>query len=264
MTVMNILEQIIAHKRKEVEQHRKAAGTELLLQSSQLLRPTISMKTALEQSETGIIAEFKRKSPSKGWIHPDARIGEVLPLYEEGGATASSVLTDETFFGGTLDDLRQARESVGIPLLRKEFIIDEYQLYQARAAGADAVLLIASALPRETCSRFAALAHRLGLEVVLELHGEEELDYIENTEADMIGINNRNLTTFATDVTHSFRMIERLPAGKVCISESGISSPDTVRRLRDAGFRGFLLGENFMKHEQPGAALSDFIQQLKS
>ena len=260
---MNILEQIIAHKRNEVEQLRKAANIDRLLDKMPEHRPVRSMKTALARSATGIIAEFKRKSPSKGWIHPDARVEEVVPLYEKGGATASSVLTDERFFGGTPDDLRRARECAGIPLLRKDFIVDEYQLYQARALGADAVLLIASALSPETCARFTGLAHRLGLEVLLELHGEEELGYLENSEADMIGVNNRNLTTFVTDVTHSFRMIERLPAEKICISESGISAPDTVRRLREAGFRGFLMGENFMKHEQPGAALADFIKQLE-
>lgn len=260
---MNILDQIIANKRKEVERHREAIGINLLLETDRIRRPTISMKKALEQSATGIIAEFKRKSPSKGEIHPHARIGDILPLYEKGGAAAASVLTDETFFGGSPADLCRARESVStLPLLRKEFIIDEYQLYQARAIGADAVLLIASALTREECARFTELAHQLELEVLLELHGEEELAYIENSEADMIGINNRNLTTFETDVNHSFRMIDRLPEKKVCVSESGISSPDTVRRLREAGFRGFLMGENFMKHEHPGAALADFIKQL--
>ena len=261
---MNILDTIIANKKKEIERHREAFSIERLLETEQINRQPVSMSRALLQSETGIIAEFKRKSPSKGWIHPKAQIADTIPAYEEAGASASSVLTDEMFFGGNPGDLCQARKIVTMPLLRKEFIIDEYQIYQAKAIGADAILLIAAAISREECNRFIQLAHRLGLEVLLELHDISELNYIENSDADMIGINNRNLTTFETDINHSFEMIKKLPIEKLCISESGISDPETIKKLRKAGFRGFLMGENFMKHEQPGNALSAFIKQLKS
>ena len=155
----------------------------------------------------------------------------------------------------------KVRKSIDIPLLRKEFVIDEYQIYQAKAIGADAVLLIAAVLDRKTCRRFTDLAHSLGMEVLLELHEEKELDYLD-TGADMIGVNNRDLTTFETRVEHSFDMVRYLPSDKICISESGISSPDTVRALRRVGFRGFLMGENFMKEVRPGAALSWFVKQL--
>lgn len=167
------------------------------------------------------------------------------------------------FFGGTPGDLCQARKMVNMPLLRKEFIIDEYQIYQAKAMGADAILLIAAAISTQECNRFVQLAHQLGLEVLLELHDEAELCYIENSDTDMVGINNRDLTSFETDINRSFEMIKKLPPQKLCISESGISDPKTVKELKAVGFRGFLMGENFMKHELPGCALSAFIKQLK-
>ena len=260
---MNILEHIIANKKKEIERHQEAFSIERLLETEQINRHTISMRKTLQESETGIIAEFKRKSPSKGWIHPNAQIKDTIPAYEKAGASASSILTDEMFFGGTPGDLCQARKMVNMPLLRKEFIIDEYQIYQAKAMGADAILLIAAAISTQECNRFVQLAHKLGLEVLLELHDEAELCYIENSDTDMVGINNRDLTSFETDINRSFEMIKKLPPQKLCISESGISDPKTVKELKAVGFRGFLMGENFMKHELPGCALSAFIKQLK-
>lgn len=258
---MNILDKIVADKRLEIQRHKEAYTVDMLLESERMAREPVSMSRALATSPSGIIAEFKRKSPSKGWIHRDADPETVVAAYQQGGASASSVLTDLPYFGGTAADLCKVRKNVTMPLLRKEFIIDEYQIYQAKAIGADAILLIAAILDRKTCRRFTESAHSLGLEVLLELHGENELDYMD-AGADMVGINNRDLTTFETRVEHSFDMISRLPSAGIYISESGISSPDTVIDLRQAGFRGFLMGENFMKEEQPGKALGEFIQRL--
>ena len=259
----DILQDIIANKRIEVERQKQAVRLQTLLGmgGERLEHPARSMRAALAASSSGIIAEFKRKSPSKGWLHPDAAIADVLPAYEKGGASACSVLTDSNFFGGSLGDLCKARSLVDLPLLRKDFIIDEYQLYQACIVGADAVLLIAAALRKEQCSMLAAKAHELKLEVLLEIHSEQELEYIEDN-IDMVGVNNRNLGTFHTDVENSFRLAEKLPKEMLLVSESGISSPQTVRQLRAAGFRGFLIGENFMKTPQPGNALKEFISKL--
>ena len=256
----DILQDIIANKRIEVERQKQAVRLQTLLGmgGERLEHPARSMRAALAASSSGIIAEFKRKSPSKGWLHPDAAIADVLPAYEKGGASACSVLTDSNFFGGSLGDLCKARSLVGLPLLRKDFIIDEYQLYQACIVGADAVLLIAAALRKEQCSMLAAKAHELKLEVLLEIHSEQELEYIEDN-IDMVGVNNRNLGTFHTDVENSFRLAEKLPKEMLLVSESGISSPQTVRQLPAAGFRGFLIGENIMKPPNPGNALKEII-----
>lgn len=260
----DILQDIIANKRLEVERQKQAISLQTLLAlgSDRLERCTRSMRAALASSPSGIIAEFKRKSPSKGWLHPGADVAEVLPAYEKGGASACSVLTDGNFFGGSLSDLQKARKLVDLPLLRKDFIIDTYQLFQARVMGADAVLLIAAALTSEECRILAETAHSLQLEVLLEIHSEAELEYV-TPHIDMLGVNNRNLGTFHTDVENSFRLIEKMKAhAPLLVSESGISDRDTVRRLREAGFRGFLIGETFMKTEQPGDTLARFIDRL--
>ena len=261
----DILETIVANKRKEVERQKQAVSLQTLvaLGGDRLERPTRSMRQALATSETGIIAEFKRKSPSKGWLHPGAQVQEVLLFYAEGGASACSILTDGNFFGGSLTDLQQARRLVEIPLLRKDFIIDPYQLYQARVMGADAVLLIAACLTTEECAQLAATAHSLQLEVLLEVHRAEELDHV-NADIDMLGVNNRHLGTFDTDVKHSFKLIEQLKGyDPLLVSESGISQTETVKLLRAAGFRGFLIGETFMKTAQPGETLRHFIEALQ-
>ena len=261
----DILETIVANKRKEVERQKQAVSLQTLvaLGGDRLERPTRSMRQALATSETGIIAEFKRKSPSKGWLHPGAQVQEVLPFYAEGGASACSILTDGNFFGGSLTDLQQARRLVEIPLLRKDFIIDPYQLYQARVMGADAVLLIAACLTTEECAQLAATAHSLQLEVLLEVHRAEELDHV-NADIDILGVNNRHLGTFDTDVKHSFKLIEQLKGyDPLLVSESGISQAETVKQLRAAGFRGFLIGETFMKTAQPGETLRNFIEALR-
>mgnify|MGYP002567437651 FL=1 len=258
----DILSEIIANKRFEVDLQKQAISIEQLQEGISEAPVIRSMKQALASSKSGVIAEFKRRSPSKGWIKQDARPEEIVLSYATAGASALSILTDEKFFGGSLKDIRIARPLVEIPILRKDFIIDEYQLYQAKIVGADAVLLIAAALKQERCNELTEKAHSLGLEVLLEIHSPEELSYI-NEKIDMVGINNRNLGTFFTNVENSFRLAGQLPQGAVLVSESGISDPEIVKRLRTAGFRGFLIGETFMKTEQPGETLQNFLQAIQ-
>ena len=260
----DILQDIIANKRVEVERQKAAVSLRTLLSlgGDRLERPTRSMREALASSPYGIIAEFKRKSPSKGWLHPHAEVADVVPAYEAGGASACSVLTDGKFFGGSLGDLRKARHLADLPLLRKDFIIDTYQLFQAKVMGADAVLLIAAALTREECRVLTDTAHGLNLEVLLEVHSEKELDYVDES-TDMLGVNNRHLGTFHTDVENSVRLADRLRGlGPLLVSESGIARTDTVRQLRAAGFQGFLIGETFMRTKNPGDTLAHFIGGL--
>jgi len=241
----DILQEIIARKRKEVEA---------------IYAQKPSLRQALLNSETGIIAEFKRRSPSKGWIKQEGR-ADVIPLsYQQNGAAALSILTDEHYFGGSDDFIRQARLSgVTIPILYKNFVINEAQLYAAALCGASAVLLIAACLSKQECRGLMDKAHQLGLEVLLEMHSEEELEYAE-LQPDLCGINNRNLGSFVTDVENSFRLAELLPRDAVKVSESGISNPETVKALRSAGFRGFLMGEHFMKADNPGEELRRFLE----
>ena len=243
----DILQEIIASKKQELET---------------LCAPKPSLREALLKSETGIIAEFKRRSPSKGWIKEDGR-ADIIPLsYQQNGAAALSILTDEQYFGGSDDFIRTARQSgVTLPILYKNFVIDEAQLYAAALCGASAVLLIAACLSRSLCRDLITTAHSLGLEVLLEMHSEEELDYA-TLGPDLCGINNRNLGSFHTDVENSFRLAEQLPKDAVKVSESGISQPETIRELRQAGFQGFLIGETFMKTADPGKTLSVFISKL--
>lgn len=260
----DILQEIVDYKRVEVEQSKTLVPPSLLYRRVEEL-PTISnvsMKASLIQSQSGIIAEFKRKSPSKGWIKEEGR-ADVIPLdYEKNGAAALSILTDRHFFGGDDEYIATARRSgVTIPILYKNFIIDEYQLFQARCCGATAILLIAAALSVKECRALQQIAHELGMETLLEMHSAEELEYA-SIEPDLCGINNRNLGSFVTNVENSFRLAELLPPDAVKVSESGISNPKTVSALREAGFRGFLIGENFMKSENPGKALNDFIANL--
>ena len=221
-----------------------------------------SLRQALLDSETGIIAEFKRRSPSKGWIKEEGLASEIPLSYQQNGAAALSILTDKKYFGGHDRFIMEARQSgVTLPVLYKNFVIDEFQLYEAALCGASAVLLIAACLPKENLRTLMAKAHELGLEVLLEMHSEEELEYCE-LEPDVYGINNRNLGSFVTDVENSFRLAELLPKDAVKVSESGISKPETIRQLRQAGFRGFLIGETFMREANPGLALKDFIERI--
>ena len=261
----DILQEIVAWKRVEVEQQKQLVPPrDLYARVERLMADGIcerSMSRSLAESPYGIIAEFKRKSPSKGWIHEDAKPMDVVPKYAASGASALSILTDNKYFGGTLDFIPQVREAVNIPILRKEFIIDEYQLFEARSVGADAVLLIAADLSKDECRTLTRTAHDLKLEALLEMHSEDELEYLD-CEPDMAGINNRNLGTFHTDVDNSFRLAEKMDTDAIKVSESGISNPDTVRILRQAGFRGFLMGECFMKEQDPGLALENFIKAI--
>ncbi len=244
---MDILQEIIATKEQELMAMR---------------RKKPSLREALLQSETGIIAEFKRRSPSKGWIKEEGRAAEIPLSYQQNGAAALSILTDKQYFGGHDRFIMEARQSgVTIPVLYKNFVIDELQLYEALLCGASAVLLIAACLSKERVKTLMDHAHSLGLEVLLEMHNENELEYAD-LGPDLCGINNRNLGSFVTDVENSFRLAERLPKDAVKVSESGISSPETIRQLRQAGFRGFLIGETFMKTPDPGMALKQFIEQI--
>lgn len=261
----DILEEIVAWKRQEVEDFKQVLPIGKLQQMvmPMLDAPVPSMSRALMESRTGIIAEFKRKSPSKGWLKQEGKASEIPLSYQQNGATALSILTDSKYFGGYDEYIQQARAvGVTLPILYKNFVIDPYQLLLARHAGASAVLLIAADLTLDECRNLLGLAHDLGLEVLLEMHSEQDLDYAA-LEPDMYGINNRNLGTFITDVDNSFRLAERLPKEGCKVSESGISHPDTVLALREAGFRGFLLGECFMKEDHPGQALASLIATLE-
>ncbi len=259
--LMNILDKIIEQKKVEVAERKIAVSIEQLQQSDFYNRKTFSLKQfLLDETKTGIIAEFKRKSPSKGIINDKVDVADVTKAYTENGASCLSVLTDEIFFGGTTADFEKARAN-NIPILRKDFIVDEYQIVEARAMGADVILLIAACLTVDEVKRLATFANYIGLEVLLELHGEEELKHICD-ETVIIGVNNRNLKTFEVDIERSLRMAEKIPANKVKIAESGISTVENILLFKQNGFKGFLIGENFMKEENPGLAFKNFVQKL--
>lgn len=260
---MDILKQIVASKRKELADRMRRLPLEQLKLEPGFAREPVSLKSALLNARSlAIIAEFKRRSPSRGWISIGASAGSVAAAYESSGAAGISVLTDRPFFGGNPGDLRETRRATSLPILRKDFMIDPYQIYEARAWGADAVLLIAAILtPDETLS-LTKTAHELQLEVLLELHGEEELGYI-NPAIDLLGVNNRNLKTFEINTEVSVRMAAMLPAEIPRVSESGFNSPDEAGIIYRAGYHGLLIGEGFMKTPDPGSALQEFITGLK-
>lgn len=251
---MNILHQITRNKRRELSAQEQMLSTALLRELCRdCTRPTNSMRRSI-LSGSGVIAEFKRRSPSKGEIAPMADVESVVTAYERAGASACSVLTDTRYFGGSVDDLRVARAATRLPILRKDFIIDSRQIYQARLDGADAVLLIASILSPDECRQFTDLAHSLGLEVLLELRSPHHLRYADD-DIDLVGVNNRDLTDFATDLAHSLALVRSLPAASVKIAESGIASPADITRLRQAGFDGFLIGEALMRSSDPSTII---------
>lgn len=260
--MIDVLEQIVKDKREELSSISFGNIEELARNTA---RQTISMAQSILGTKGGIIAEYKRYSPSKKWINKDANVCDVAQAYEESGAAACSVLTNEKYFKGKVEHLRNARSVVkALPLLRKEFIVDSRQIYEARTIGADAILLIAACLSAEQCHEFAAMAHSVGLEVLLEIHTSDELKHISN-DIDMIGVNNRNLGSFVTDVNNSFALAEELKQianGRPLISESGIHEAETIKRLQQAGFNGFLIGEQFMKTPNQGMALAQLIAQL--
>ena len=260
----DILEKIVAFKKQEVENYKKELKLDTLVERTEILEGSqmAPMSQILKKSTTGIIAEFKRKSPSKGWINKDANPSIIPISYERNGASALSILTDSYFFGGSSVHIRSAKLSkVSIPILYKNFIIDEYQIYQAKLFGASAILLIASCLPKEECLNFINKAQDLQMGVLLEMHTEAETEYAE-LGPDMCGINNRNLGSFETDVTKSYDLFGRLPQDSVKVSESGLSDPETVKQLKALGYNGFLMGEAFMSQPDPGLALNAFIAQL--
>ena len=259
---MNILDTIIAHKRTEVAERKAETSVSTLEKKELFSRKVLSLKEfLLDDARTGIIAEFKRRSPSKGLINGTADVVKVTGAYAK-HASGLSVLTDGLFFGGATADLVAARVNQ-VPILRKDFIIDEYQILEARAMGADVILLIAACLTVAEVKRLATFATQLGLEVLLELHDEEELEHICD-ETVLVGINNRNLKTFRVDIERSLAMAKRIPDNRVKIAESGISSVDNILLFRNNGFRGFLIGENFMKEPDPAIAFENFVQELKA
>jgi indole-3-glycerol phosphate synthase len=261
---MTILDKIVAEKRQEVAQREAETPAAALQALPPFMRPVVSARAALTAAgSTGIIAEFKRRSPSKGVINGTAEAGATTAGYVAAGAAVLSVLTDEPFFGGTPDDLRAARAAnPNTPILRKDFIISEYQITEARAMGADLILLIASCLSPAEVVQFSQFAHSLGLEVLLEVHDENELRSHLTDSVDLVGVNNRNLSTFVTDVDTSARLATLIPTTFVKVAESGLQHASTILELRQAGYQGFLIGETFMKTSDPAAALKGLVGEL--
>ncbi|UIR55508.1 indole-3-glycerol phosphate synthase TrpC [Sphingobacterium sp. SRCM116780] len=260
---MTILDKIVDRKKVEVAEAKSKVSFEDLSQYPLFNRTCYSLReTILDPNKTGIISEYKRASPSKGLINGTNSVAEVVKGYQDAGASAISVLTDTDFFQGSLADLTAARAVLTIPLLRKEFIIDKYQIAEAKAYGADIILLIAACLTTEELKDLATYAKSLGLNVLLEIHNEEELNRSLLDTIDAIGVNNRNLKDFVVSLHHSYDLVNKIPDKYIKVSESGISNPDTIRELKKAGYQSFLIGENFMKTSNPAKALSDFVKEI--
>ncbi|HKM94988.1 MAG TPA: indole-3-glycerol phosphate synthase TrpC [Prolixibacteraceae bacterium] len=259
---MTILDEINKNKHLEVATAKAAVPIEQLMKYTAYNKAVPSLKEfLLDPEKSGIIAEHKRQSPSKGIINNSVNLEDVVLGYEKAGASAVSVLTDRKYFGGTLNDLKTAAQVLSIPVLRKDFIIDEYQIHEAKAYGASIILLIAASLSAEEIDRFATLTHNLGMEVLFEIHNEEELKKISPL-VDVVGVNNRDLKTFKVDIEQSVLLANKIPSNYLKISESGISEPKTVKMLKTHGYCGFLMGENFMKEADPGLACAIFAKQI--
>lgn len=259
----NILDKIVLKKREEIEEAKLKTSLGQLQKSELYSRACYSLKDfILDPTRTGIIAEFKRKSPSKGIINDRNSVEEVTTAYAVAGASALSVLTDFSFFGGNDEDLLAARNVNKLPLLRKDFMLDEYQIIEAKALGADIILLIASILSPKEIKNLARIAKSLGMNVLLEVHNRIELDRSLCDDLDAVGVNNRNLGDFSVSIQHSYDLVEHIPSQFLKISESGISNPKVIKDLKTAGFNGFLIGENFMKEENPGEAMREFISKI--
>ncbi len=261
---MNILDKITIDKRKEVALRKSLIPVSQLEESVLFNRETISLANNLRNSNTGIIAEHKRRSPSKSVINHTLNVQDVASGYENAGVCGMSVLTDGKYFGGSLDDLLIARSSCNLPLLRKEFIIDEYQLLEAKAYGADVILLIAAILSKEEIKKYSEFAKSLNLDVLLEVHNEEELHKSIMPSLDMLGVNNRNLKTFDVSLETSKQLSQFIPNDFVKVSESGISNIEAIKELQPYGYQGFLIGENFMRTDNPGASATTFINNLNN
>ena len=261
---MTILDQIINDKKNEIA-FRKSVFPFSYWESSPLFeRKTISISNLIRKSKSGIIAEHKRRSPSKQTINNSLTVNEVAEGYENAGVCGMSILTDGKYFGGSLEDLTIARASSNIPLLRKDFIVDTYQIIEAKANGADLILLISAVLNKKEILKFSTFAKKLGLEVLLEVHNIEELEKAIMPSLDLLGVNNRNLKTFEVDLDISKSLVDKIPDEFIKVSESGISNVKTIQELKTYGYQGFLIGENFMKTDNPGAAAANFIKQLEN
>ena len=260
---MNILEHIVADKRKEVDLKKELIPTTQLENSVLFNRTTVSLAHALRNSSTGIIAEHKRRSPSKAVINQSLNVQDVAKGYENAGVCGMSVLTDGKYFGGSLDDLLLARASCNLPILRKDFIVDEYQVLEAKSHGADVILLIAAILTKKEIQQFSQFAKSLDLDVLLEVHNKAELEKSIMPSLDMIGVNNRNLKTFDVNLMTSKELSEHIPNTFVKVSESGISSIEAIQELKPFGYEGFLIGENFMKTANAGESATQFIKGLE-
>jgi indole-3-glycerol phosphate synthase len=257
---MNILDRIIQRKKEEVSVSKSKISIKKLKDSGFFERKTVSLKENIK-NKSGIIAEFKRQSPSKGIINDKILPLEVVSAYENFGASGISILTDKDFFGGNSDDILKVRNHINIPILRKDFMIDEYQFYEAKSIGADVVLLIAACLSPNQVQEFTELSHHLGMEVLLEIHTEKELEHF-NSEIDLVGINNRNLKDFKVDLQHSVNLKNQLPKDILSIAESGIYTIEDFKFLKEKGFNGFLMGEYFMKNENPGNKFKEFVNEI--
>jgi indole-3-glycerol phosphate synthase len=262
---MTILDKIIAFKKKEVAKIKKEVPVKKLVESPKFKRTPISLKKSLlEVGSTGIIAEFKRQSPSKGIINDKVSVAEVTQGYLDANVAAQSILTDTSFFGGSIADLLEAKTiNQYKPILRKDFVIDGFQIVEAKAIGADVILLIATCLTAQELKNYGNLASDLGMDVLYEVHSQEDLDKISDLDNKIIGINNRNLKTFEVDLDHSIQLANQIPDSSIKVSESGISDPRIITGLKEYGFQGFLIGENFMKAENPGEACQEFINQIR-
>jgi indole-3-glycerol phosphate synthase len=260
---LTILDKIVRRKREEVKEAKHRVPVSRLEETELFHRECHSLRDFITAPDrTGIIAEFKRASPSKGTINNYSQVSVVTKGYADAGASALSVLTDHSFFGGSIRDLVEARAANEIPVLRKDFLIDEYQVIEAKAIGADVILLIAAILEPAQVASLAALAKSVGLSVLMEVHNLDELSRSLTPDLDAVGVNNRNLHDFSVSIDHSLQLAEHIPAEFLKVSESGISDPQTIRKLKAAGYDGFLIGENFMKEEDPGKAMMEFVEKL--
>jgi indole-3-glycerol phosphate synthase len=261
---MKILDKIVYDKKSEIENLSKIVSISDLENQKDFTKQSKSLKESIKKSKSGIICEFKRKSPSNEKINYKSNVSDVINGYEKAGAVGVSILTNKKYFDGSISDINEAKKSINIPILRKEFIISEYQIVESKSIGADAILLIASILNKEDIKNYSSLAKSLGLEVLLEIHSIDELNKISNTDVDIIGINNRNLDTLDIDIKNSIDMFEKIPNEFIKISESGISKVESIIRLIKVGYDGFLIGENFMKTSKPEESAYRFIKKVEN